>query len=739
MEKFIYPTTKEKRKERLARASTLLKEKYVGIDDQIDLVIKKISFWYISPEVVQRPIIINLWGTTGVGKTDLVRDLKSYLGFDSMFVETVFSDHKNDTSLLNHIESECERISLGEPGILVLDEFQRYRTKNEDGTARTGLGYKDVWQILSDGKIMESLELEDMSSVQAYFNYRAGEKLFSNVSIHSIINNIDEYEDDISKYQLDGVYSVLQNHRSSRKLKKSEEGVSKDRAMAIRAAIDKSQINSRKSTTPAEQIKMIRSLLTFKNPENIYFIENYLLGSKTELMGAINQFKKVSKFLYKKGYDHDNSVEEVMEAIDQFIEDTDSTSVSFDYDYTKAVIFVIGNLDSVYEEATGIDSPFIPADIYRKWCSAINIFSVKKELSSLFFPEQVSRLGNIHIVYPTLGEEHFRKLIDIKVNETVNHILSADERFKDIHFLPGTLDYIYRNGVYPLQGVRPVLSTINDVCNNLLHSSYELEVEAGSELFFDYSPDKDLFFISSKPEGKEVTFRQTGDKDKVLEKIRLNGPFLWLKCYHEMGHSAMNYKVFGKAPVCSFLTERDALTVTSSPYAPSFNKNWNDCLILLAGYVAVETFYKSLDTNHGFEVDLNRVSSIVKEMIHEQGYYYKLKYRVTRNPLKKIWYKFKENDLVSQIKLKGAQGLSPEYLIRDMHKEEERLINKAINKMLSEVRKAFKDKALLKSIHKSSELLYKNLYVADEDLEYIFKKHGLRPNNFTGIISFLDE
>ena len=73
--------------QRLNEIAIELKQELYGIDNIIDRVIKSISGWYIAPEIVTRPVIINLWGMTGVGKTDLVRKLVQKLDFQQRFVE----------------------------------------------------------------------------------------------------------------------------------------------------------------------------------------------------------------------------------------------------------------------------------------------------------------------------------------------------------------------------------------------------------------------------------------------------------------------------------------------------------------------------------------------------------------------------------------------------------------------------------------------------------------------------
>ena len=58
------------RKSKLEEAAIILKKEFVGIDTIIDEVIHSIEPWYIYPQGQIRPTIINLWGMTGVGKTN---------------------------------------------------------------------------------------------------------------------------------------------------------------------------------------------------------------------------------------------------------------------------------------------------------------------------------------------------------------------------------------------------------------------------------------------------------------------------------------------------------------------------------------------------------------------------------------------------------------------------------------------------------------------------------------------
>ena len=54
-----------------------LKKEFIGIDKQIDEIMDNVRTWYVYPQLQIRPIVINLWGMSGVGKTSLIRDRKS--------------------------------------------------------------------------------------------------------------------------------------------------------------------------------------------------------------------------------------------------------------------------------------------------------------------------------------------------------------------------------------------------------------------------------------------------------------------------------------------------------------------------------------------------------------------------------------------------------------------------------------------------------------------------------------
>src|SRR6056297_2792319 len=94
MEKNNTLSTKEiiQKRDLLTRAAIILKKEFFGIDSVIDQVIESISSWYLFPHMQKRPVVINLWGMTGVGKSDLLQRLVQLLHLLDKFYDFDMSE-----------------------------------------------------------------------------------------------------------------------------------------------------------------------------------------------------------------------------------------------------------------------------------------------------------------------------------------------------------------------------------------------------------------------------------------------------------------------------------------------------------------------------------------------------------------------------------------------------------------------------------------------------------------------
>lgn len=508
---------------KLEEVKLALKEKFIGIDNVIDKIIDNIKLWYLAPEIQYRPLIISLWGITGVGKTDLVRTLVRLLNFTDKFVE-VQMDMKSDYYSRN-IEDFLENTGIEptEPSILLLDEIQRYRTLDEDGKMIENKNFNDIWMLLSDGKFQND---------------------------------------------------------------------SKRRVEILECMLDEKYYEDRRENTPKEEVKTENQEITSnkpKKPEEINF------KYKTSLYTA-SRFKKLLGL--------SSSIEEIMqmpleERIDMMEANLKTDNINEGKSYEKLLIFISGNLDEAFTMSDEVEDTDRDADIYHELSKRINIVKIKSVLSGKFKPEQIARFGNNHIIYPCLDKQSFYKIIEKNCKEILNRI--KKEHNVDIDLTQNVYDVIYRNGVFPTQGVRPVISTIfNILGSNLPHFLFISFEENVKKLTIDFEENYLFTTINKKKFEKSVYLDiDTIKKDKTIdEKV--------LVAVHELGH-ALVYGILFKTPP-------KQININSSGFSAGFvinhasidNKVFikNQVSVYLAGLVAEEIVFGEEYRSSGSMMDL---------------------------------------------------------------------------------------------------------------------------------------
>ena len=194
LENLTIPKTKELRQEKLDEAVAILKSEFVGLDDIIDNIKKSIIPWYITPEIIERPVVISLWGLTGTGKTSVVRRLVQLLGLTG---KTAFFDcgleanESSSGSIADKIEEvfdiEDDFDSLNSSGenklgdaVFVFDEFQYARTIDENGCELLKSPLRPIWNIIDNGKVSVS---EYRYDITHFGNFVEDFKQFSKVMV----------------------------------------------------------------------------------------------------------------------------------------------------------------------------------------------------------------------------------------------------------------------------------------------------------------------------------------------------------------------------------------------------------------------------------------------------------------------------------------------------------------------------------------------------------------------------
>jgi len=264
-------------------------------------------------------------------------------------------------------------------------------------------------------------------------------------------------------------------------------------------------------------------------------------------------------------------------------------------DYTKSIIFVAGNLDEVYIPAHMTD-PDMDADYLHEWSKTITLPTVKSALQRRFRAEQVGRFGNNHVIYPSFRRCDFEEIIAREL--TTIHHQTLEEMDVDITFDPSVNDMIYKEGVFPTQGVRPVQSTMNYLPGKMLTDCFLAILTANAA-----NPPKSTIKVEMKvdAERKVAIFEsRTGDSftmevpiELQLEsrrKMAVNDDMV-MSAIHQSGHAVCIIEEVGIVPTrmscISFGGGSDGATETH--WSPKHVGDVKPYLVYYLGGIAAES------------------------------------------------------------------------------------------------------------------------------------------------------
>lgn len=452
----------ELQQEKLKKVSEELKAHFVGLDEVIDRIISNIEAWYCMPDCLTRPTIVCLWGLTGNGKTDLVRRLVAGLDMTDSFVEIQMtnkgsSQHTYNSTLQGLLSSS--NVVPEEPGILLLDEMQRFRSVDGDGKEIQDYSFQDLWMLLSDGSFgsASSNKQQIVEMMQEAIYYEDMERVAAE----------NAKEDDKEK------------------------------------AAEKKQSRYRFSVWTARQIQ-----------------------KKLKLSEPIEEIMR---------WDYTKKIEVIREKIKD-------KSVFKPEIYKKLLIFVSGNLDEAYTMAKDASETDVDADLFHKHSLRINLLSIKTALGARFKPEQIARFGNTHVIYPSLSRASFEKIIQRKLEDIMERIQNAS----GVQLAIGRCvhDAIYRNGVFPTQGTRPIFSTISSFFESSL-PTFTMRClklgRSGGRLFYENK------HLCCEIGDEIVRVKNEGDIDKIKDE-KWNVDNIRRVAVHEAGHAVLYAVLYGYAP-----------------------------------------------------------------------------------------------------------------------------------------------------------------------------------------------
>ncbi|WP_411879454.1 AAA family ATPase [Polaromonas sp. YR568] len=462
----VPPELMRERSAHLALVAAELKTELFGIDDIIDRVIESIRAWYVLPHIIRRPVIVCLWGLTGTGKTQLTRSLAQKLGFYDRFVEVQMDGFSNGSSWRSADSISAMLAESGvaesEPGILVLDEFQRFRTVDEKGKDFAVKRYQDVWQLLSDGRLPPSLSfLQELESSLAFSQYE------------------------------------------------HEREAQADDKPAADGALPK-KLKFKLSPYQAQEFKQS---LKLKEP-----LQEVMTWTPQQLQERMLEFR--------------------------------TSTDAWETDYSRLLIIVSGNLDEMYEgTASRVEDCDTDADIFHELTKKLSVIDVKKALGERFKPEQIARLGNNHVIYPSLSQATYERLIRSTCARYADEMQASAGLSFELH--ESVYEGIYANAVFPAQGTRPLFSSIHAILSaplvNAVLWAFEQDVPADATLNVRLDAATQCLHVSHGADGGPcIAYPVPLDLNQL--KQRASPDFRALLAVHEAGHGLAYGRLFGHAP-----------------------------------------------------------------------------------------------------------------------------------------------------------------------------------------------
>ena len=545
----------------LKKVKKNLKKEYFGIDREIDELISYIEPWYIFNDIQNKPTIINLWGCTGVGKTSLIQRLFHHLEIQNNLYRFDVRTLLED----DQISTKMSSLSDGKDKIgIIFDEFQNARTLDQSGFEQTQSGLRGLWDLLDSGKI-------EMTSV----SYAARRVYFAYNALRSVIDN--------------GV-----------KIKK---GVFKNKIKYIKTKLSYDDFQA----IGMEEDKQDKNHIGNYLSDTFYDIKNEL----PEYMG----FEHICSIM------DDLNTEGVIAFFEEVLEKLSKPKI---HDFTKSIIFIIGNLDEVYTDHSNFN-PDMDADMLNKLSNKITITDVKSALSRRFRSEQIARLGNNHLIYPTLDVKSFKDIISLELKN-----INADIKGKydvDFSFKNSIHDILYKECVFPTQGARPVYNRINSIIrpivSKIMKSIYEDNIEYDSIEWSYRDKSHKIKFKRDKGKNKTLKF----DFNLKIEDLResTGDDSQYKVAVHEAGHAVcciVNMKLLPKS-IYSKTANSSSKGFCSMDLPDDRTREFYDNYIkmTLGGYVAEKIVFGDDQLSDGCHGDFQSSTSLANKMVKLFGMY----------------------------------------------------------------------------------------------------------------------
>ena len=559
---------------------------------------ENIRSWYIFPNLVERPLVINLWGMTGCGKTSLVNRICELLNIRSNM--TYYNLAKLGEEDSSDIEDNfCVNLGFSNRNaVFVFDEFQFAASIDSTGKEKEiKTSLKTIWEIIDTGKIIREVSK------------------YTKASFSRILRCMDMIEGFGAKIE----DSVWVNSREC--FDKMSPDQKAETLLYFNVNFDVPDLYA--DTVP-QRYWMDNLSMSVINNKNCFLT--------CEVCGLLYDYNVYHGSNEQTYTDFINNVIRKMsfgEIYDYIMKMYKKLSDGLHLDYSGALVFIMGNIDEAYTISYDFN-PDMDPDQFRAVTEKLTTIDIKEALRERFRNEQIARLGNIMMLYPSFSKKNFEDIIDINLKHYADSV--EKEMGIRMHFDDSVKKMIYDDGVFPTQGTRPVFTAIYEIVKTKLAAivtgcldSDIKNINNISDIYMSAVDNKvvvsvkngptDIFDGEFKQELRIAGLRNTEKKEQQA-----------LTAVHESGHFVIYSKTTGKLP-------SKLMSVTASADSNGFmlpdntdnenfisKQNYIDSIKTdLAGYAAEMMVFGADNMTSGSCEDLRRATETASRMVREYG------------------------------------------------------------------------------------------------------------------------
>ena len=300
---------------------------------------------------------------------------------------------------------------------------------------------------------------------------------------------------------------------------------------------------------------------------------------------------------------------------DAIIKKLTDKSIYEEEDFSKCLIFISGNIDEAYGFTRNAEEVDIEADILHERSKKITILDIKAALGKRFRPEQISRFGNSHVIYPSLSRIAFETIIQRKIDSIKQRV--EKETNISIEIDKSINKLVYDNGVFPTQGTRPVFSTISEIVETPLPDFLlQALIKDANEMKLDYD-GKAIVAKFSKNTAKKIF---TGKLDAVRNTKHNNLDRKALISVHEAAHAVSHAVLFKMAPsqiVSTPASDEIEGFVYPQDMCDTKETIFNRAVTSLAGQEAEKMIFGDENQTSGSSSDIKKATSLIALMIRK--------------------------------------------------------------------------------------------------------------------------